>query len=98
MIFDKTHKMALVYEKGEVNIISLESINTPKISEDELKYQELWVRYYNTIAIAARENPKCRMSLMPKRYWNDMVEMQGLLNKELNPCTSTNQEQLAAAF
>ena len=31
---------------------------------------------YQTIAIPARHNPKCRMSHMPKRYWDNLPEMQ----------------------
>jgi hypothetical protein len=28
------------------------------------------------VAIEGRENPRCRMTHMPKRYWENMVEMQ----------------------
>ncbi len=75
-VFDKTHKVALIYEKGKADIISVDSITTPDISDEEQQYRDLWVRYYKTVAIEERENPKCRMTLMPKRFWQDMVEMQ----------------------
>ena len=32
-------------------------------------------RFYDTIAIRERENPRCRMNHMPKKYWKNMVEM-----------------------
>ena len=34
-------------------------------------------RFYDTIAIRERENPRCRMTHMPKRYWGTMTEFQG---------------------
>ena len=41
------------------------------------RYRLLWKRFYDTIAIRERENPRCRMTHMPKRYWNTMTEFQG---------------------
>ena len=39
-------------------------------------YRLLWKRFYDTIAIRERENPKLRMTHMPKRYWGTMTEFQ----------------------
>lgn len=75
MIFDKTHGAALVWQNGTAEIISLEALELPEITEDEAAYRALWKRFYDTVAIAARENPRCRMTHMPKRYWENMVEM-----------------------
>ena len=36
----------------------------------------LWRRFYDTVAIQGRENPRCRMTQMPKRYWSTMTEFQ----------------------
>ena len=44
--------------------------------ETEARYRLLWKRFYDTIAIKERENPRCRMTNMPKRYWNTMTEFQ----------------------
>ena len=79
LIFDKTHKAALVYQNRRREIISVDNIDFPIASEEELQYQAMWKRFYNTVSIQARENPRCRMSLMPKRYWENMTEMQDLL-------------------
>lgn len=81
LIFDKTHKAALVYQNRTANIISLDSLETPPESKTEQEYRALWKRFYQTIAIAARENPRCRMTHMPKRYWENMPE----LADELHP-------------
>ena len=44
--------------------------------EIEANYRILWKRFYDTIAIKERENPRGRMTHMPKRYWNTMTEFQ----------------------
>jgi len=92
MIFDKTNRAALVhYQKprrigdspgrgrGKSEIIRIDSVEFPAVSEQEEKYQALWKRFYDTIAIESRENPLCRMTHMPKRYWENMLEVKELL-------------------
>ena len=76
LIFDKTHKMALIYEKRTTRIIEAQHIEFPAYSEEEQQYRSLWKHFYDTIAIEGRENPRCRMTHMPKRYWENMVEME----------------------
>lgn len=75
MIYDKTNKAALLYQDGKTEIVSLESVSFPEPSEKEKNYQALWKRFYKTIAIEARTNPRCRMTHMPKRYWENMTEV-----------------------
>lgn len=75
MIYDKTHKHALVYQDKRPELVQMDNVRFPEVSEEERKYRELWKRFYKTIAIEARENPRCRMTHMPKRYWENMVEM-----------------------
>jgi len=76
MIFDKTHKAALIYQDGKAEILPVDEMTLPEIPPEEAKYQALWKSFYNTIAIEARYNPKCRMTHMPKRYWGNMTEFQ----------------------
>ncbi|MCL2227267.1 MAG: TIGR03915 family putative DNA repair protein [Oscillospiraceae bacterium] len=78
LIFDKTHKAALVYQNRRMEIISVDNIEFPPISEEEGRYQAMWKRFYATVSIQARENLRCRMTLMPKRYWENMLEVQDL--------------------
>ena len=59
---------------------------------EELRYRVLWKRFYKTIAIAARENPRCRMTHCPKRYWENMLEMEDELRR-----TPDSLEALPAA-
>ena len=79
IIYDKTHKAALVYQDKSVEITAVEEIEFQQESETELHYQALWKQFYKTIGIAERLNPKCRMTLMPKRYWENMLEMREFL-------------------
>ena len=38
--------------------------------------RRLWKRFYDTIEIRERHNPRKQMSSMPKRYWETMTEFQ----------------------
>ena len=80
MIFDKTNKAALIYQHGKAEILSIDNVTFPEISENEARYQALWKEFYSTIAIKGRENPRCRMTHMPKRYWENMLEVSNLLH------------------
>lgn len=76
ILYDATHGAALLWQKGRASYAQLdEAPPFPEISREEAAYQELWKRFYKTIAIAARENPALRRSLCPKRYWVNMTEL-----------------------
>lgn len=74
LIYDKTHGMALVYQPYQSAIIPIDDLSLPEPDEAEESYRALWQVFYNTIEIKGRHNPKCRMNLMPKRYWKYMTE------------------------
>jgi len=76
LIYDESHKYAFVYQNGESVIIPLEHLELPEACEKEEKYRALWKRFYDTIAIEGRINPKLRMGNMPKRYWKHLTEFQ----------------------
>ena len=75
-IYDRTHQEALFYADGKAVIRPLEFFQMAPPDETEARYRTLWKRFYDTIAIQERYNPKCRMTQMPKRYWNTMTEFQ----------------------
>ncbi len=81
LIYDKTHRAALIYESREARIVPLEGITLPEADETEEHYRALWKRFYNTVAIEARENWICRRTHMPMRYWENMLEVKELLDK-----------------
>ncbi len=79
MIFDKAHKAALIYENRQSRIVPLEGVDFPEADEGEERYRAMWKQFYHTIAIKERTNHKCRRTHMPKRYWENMLEMAELL-------------------
>ena len=76
VIYDHTHREALFYQPGRWAIVPLDRFGVAAPDQAELDYRRLWRRFYDTIAIEERRNPKCRMTHMPKRYWNTMTEFQ----------------------
>lgn len=74
LIFDKTHNEALLYANGRREFRHMEALRLPKLREEEAAWQALWQEFYRTIGIRERENPVCRRSHMPKRYWRNMTE------------------------
>ncbi|MEG1878762.1 MAG: TIGR03915 family putative DNA repair protein, partial [Pseudoflavonifractor sp.] len=76
VIYDRTHRQALFCQPGRWAIVPLAEFQTAAPGREELDYRRLWRRFYDTIAIEGRCNPKCRMSHMPKRYWGTMTEFQ----------------------
>lgn len=75
-IYDRTHREALFYSGGKAIIAPLGRFEMAPPDETEASYRRLWKRFYDTIAIKERENPRCRQTQMPKRYWTTMTEFQ----------------------
>lgn len=75
-IYDRTHHEVLLYANGRSAITPLAHFQMANPDQQEAAYRLLWKRFYDTIAIKERENPRCRMSNMPKRFWNTMTEFQ----------------------
>ncbi|MCL2212296.1 MAG: TIGR03915 family putative DNA repair protein [Oscillospiraceae bacterium] len=85
-IHDKTHGAVLVWAKGEdgarkSDIFQVDSIEFPESSAEEERFESLWKLFYATVAIKERYNPRCRMTLMPKRYWANMLEVKEELGR-----------------
>ena len=76
-LYDRTHKEVLLYSAGRSAIEPLEDFQMAPPDETEAGYRRLWKQFYDTVAIRERENPRCRMTNMPKRYWGTMTEFQG---------------------
>ena len=76
LIFDRTHRRALVGAEGRGRIIPLEALELPEAGADEQLFRALWRRYYSIIAIEGRENPRGMQSHLPRRFWGCMTEFQ----------------------
>lgn len=79
LIYDKTHGAALLYAKGKAEIVEMQDLALKPPDEREKNYQALWKNFYDTVAIKARTNHKCRRAHMPQRYWENMLEVQDLV-------------------
>lgn len=75
-LYDRTHREALFYAGGRAVIRPLADFRMAPPDETEATYRLLWKRFYDTVAIKERYNPKCRQTNMPKRYWSTMTEFQ----------------------
>ncbi len=76
LLYDRTHLEALVHRPGQWAIIPLEEFTMAAPSVEEAQYRRLWKRFFDTIEIKERHNPRRQMSNMPKRYWETMTEFQ----------------------
>lgn len=76
LIHDKTHKEGLFYAHRKWKLRPIENLDLAQPDQAEAQCQALWRQFYRTIAIPARENPKLRMTHLPKRFWSDMTEFQ----------------------
>ena len=74
LIYDETHRMALIYRPYEFGIIPMDAFGAAPPDEEERRFRGLWQTFYDAIEIRPRHNEKCRMTLMPKRYWGYMTE------------------------
>ena len=75
VIHDKKRAKALIGCGGNFYISEFGLQNLPSNTDDEGDYQKLWKKYFDTIAIRERMNPKCQKNLMPVRYWKNLPEM-----------------------
>ena len=77
VIFDRKRKIYVVHLPG--GQWTMQTYN-PRLDESscyETAFESLWQKYYKTMAIPERINPKLQMSNMPKRYWKYLVEEPG---------------------
>lgn len=81
MIYDERRHEVCVHEVGKGWWMAGDVVPDPKIikavSESQKAFEGWWKSFYDTIGIKERNNPRCRMNMMPKMYWSHMPEMQG---------------------
>ena len=76
LILDRTYGAALLYRPYQSQIIPMDALELPQANQQEQWFRSLWQGYYQAISIQSRENPRCRMTHMPKRFWPCMTEFQ----------------------
>ncbi|WP_027400427.1 TIGR03915 family putative DNA repair protein [Anaerovorax odorimutans] len=74
IIHDKRRNKALIANEGKWYISDFSQDDVLDYSLEEREYRELWSKYFETIAIKERINPKCQKRCMPVRYWKNLTE------------------------
>ncbi len=74
LIYDATHKEALLRQNGRVRYMRMEHYEHAE-GVDELAWQGLWKRFFKALTIEERRNEKLQTQHVPLRYRQDMPEM-----------------------
>ncbi|MBU3181642.1 TIGR03915 family putative DNA repair protein [Clostridium psychrophilum] len=75
IIHDIKRKIGIVYKDDEWILRNLEFKKVVSCEEEELFYQNLWKVFHKSVSIKERINEKLQMKNMPKKYWNNLIEM-----------------------
>ncbi len=73
-LYDRTHREIFLSDRGRWRILPAEEFQMGPANGTEREFRELWRRYFKTIAIEGRINPKCQSIHLPKRYRHVMTE------------------------
>lgn len=74
IIHDVKRSIAVIYDGKKSTFTQVPKDVNIVLSENEELYQKLWVKFFHTIAIEERKNPKCQNTFLPKRYRKHMTE------------------------
>ena len=75
VIHDVDRKIGIVYENNEWIHRDLKFDKLESHEEKELFYQNLWKAFHKSISIKERTNERLQMQHMPKKYWDNLIEM-----------------------
>jgi len=74
IIHDLRRQKALFASDGQWYVAPLSADVTVELAQGEEFYRAMWRRYFDTIAIRERTNPRCQKNFMPMKYWNHLTE------------------------
>ncbi len=81
IIYDTRRNYGLSYDRQSTREcrLDLSELKTIPADEgsDERQYQTLWQRYYQSVNIDPRNNPKLHLRQLPRRYWRYLPEKHG---------------------
>lgn len=78
VICDTRRSIAAIYDTKKWVIVDFDVRKQVRLADDEQRYQQLWKRFYDTVAIESRKNERQRMQCMPKKYWKNMTEFKAM--------------------
>ena len=77
IIHDTKRDLLSIYTQKDYYIIDAKKVKL-NLEKDYDIYEDLWCTFYDTIGIKERKNSKCRMNFMPKKYWENIIEMRNI--------------------
>lgn len=75
VIHDVNRKIGIVYDNNEWILRDLKFQKKESREKEELFYQNLWKVFHKSVSIKERSNKRLQMQHMPKKYWNNLIEM-----------------------
>lgn len=77
IIHDSKRETAIFYNKKTSIIADFtkEQAFAFTSSNNDTKFESLWKTFYESTTIKERENHRLRNQYMPKRYWNNLIEI-----------------------
>jgi len=75
IIHDYSRKIGIVYENNEWILRDIKFVKLESHEEKEIFYQNLWKVFHKSVSIKERCNERLQMKNMPKKYWNNLIEM-----------------------
>ena len=78
LIYDSKRNLYVMYDKRKVSYLDNGNISKLNLNLDknESEINILWKTFFKTISIKERKNLRCQMNFMPKKYWNNLLEME----------------------
>lgn len=83
VIYDAVHRQVALYAEDCMQIAEGVEFEPPPTDREEENFRRLWQRYLEVMPVEGRDNPRCQMAHMPKRYWKNMPEMADLAEPAL---------------
>lgn len=74
MIHDVNRRLAVVYDTNEWAIYETPAHAVVEISDTEEQFQDLWIAFFNAIAVKERISHKRQRGMLPLRYRTNMPE------------------------
>ena len=74
VLYDRTHHEVFLADRGKWKLLPAEDFRMGPAGAEERAFRAMWRKYYQTIAIEGRLNPKCQSTHLPKRYRHVMTE------------------------
>ncbi len=76
ILHDRAHHEALICQRFRWTITPVEDFSLGPAGAGEEELKNLWRRYFKTLSIEGRFNPKCQSTHLPKRYRPMMCEFE----------------------